>query len=342
MGEDEHQELSRRGFLAGTSTALLGSGLLTGGWPRRAEAVGRPIEGGGSRQFKRGAIRANGLEFHYLEAGEGPLALCLHGFPDSPWSYRYLLPALADAGYRAVAIFMRGYHPTEIPANASYHSKDLAADCAALRVALGGDDQAVLIAHDWGAVAAWGGAQLEPTAWRRIVIMNVPPLLVYAQIALSYAQIKRSFYFWFFQMRVSDLRVPQNDFEFIDGLWHDWSPGYDAGEDLPHAKDCLRDPRHFQAALGYYRTFFNPERFASPPMLAEQTAIWGKPITQRCLYLHGSQDGCIALDRETIKGVPAFQGPGSEVHMIDGVGHFMMVEKPQEINARILEFLSRS
>ena len=64
-----------------------------------------------------GRISANGVEFGYLETGEGPLALCLHGFPDSAWTWRHLLPALADAGYRAVAPFMRGYAPTSVPAD---------------------------------------------------------------------------------------------------------------------------------------------------------------------------------------------------------------------------------
>jgi pimeloyl-ACP methyl ester carboxylesterase len=66
-------------------------------------------------EFDRGEVRANGLRFHYLEMGEGPLALCLHGFPDSPYTYRYLLPELAGAGYRAVAPFNRGFAPTEVP-----------------------------------------------------------------------------------------------------------------------------------------------------------------------------------------------------------------------------------
>lgn len=340
VNNDEHNQLSRRSFLATASTALVGSSLLAAGWPNPAAAAVGPNEAKGTGEFKTGVVQANGLEFHYLEAGEGPLALCLHGFPDSPWSYRYLLPALAEAGYRAVAPYMRGYAPTGIPADGSYRTSDLAADVVALRGALGGDGNAVLIAHDWGSVAAYGGAQLEPAGWRRCVIMNVPPLYVFAQIAFRYPQIKRSFYFWFFQMQVSNEVVRLDDFAFIDGLWADWSPGYDAREDLSHSKDCLRDPRHQQAAMGYYRAFFNPERFASPPMLAEQTAVWGKPITQRSLYMHGTQDGCIALDAETIKTVPAFLGPGSEVVLIDGVGHFMLVEKPQEINQRILGFLS--
>ncbi|EWS61031.1 Soluble epoxide hydrolase [Methylibium sp. T29-B] len=100
-------------------------------------------------EFRRGSVRAAGLQFHYLEAGSGPLALCLHGFPDSPWTYRHLLPRLARAGYRAVAPFMRGYAPTGVPADGDFSSRALANDPNALHRALGGAGDAVLIAHDW-------------------------------------------------------------------------------------------------------------------------------------------------------------------------------------------------
>jgi pimeloyl-ACP methyl ester carboxylesterase len=92
------------------------------------------------------------LEFHYLEAGSGPLALCVHGFPDSPWTYRYLLPELAKAGYRAVSAFNRGFAPTQLPADRHHiHTSMMVADVLALHEALGGDGDAVLLAHDWGA-----------------------------------------------------------------------------------------------------------------------------------------------------------------------------------------------
>ena len=178
-------------------------------------------------EFKRGAVRANGVEFHYLEIGSGPLALCLHGFPDSPWTYRFLLPELARAGYRAVAPFMRGYAPTEIPADGDYSTRALAKDPNALHEALGGTSDAILIAHDWGAPAAYGALAAEPSRWRRAVIGNVPPYNVFGQIAFTYAQLKRSFYFWFFQMPPAEAVVAANDLAFIEGLWRDWSPNYD-------------------------------------------------------------------------------------------------------------------
>jgi pimeloyl-ACP methyl ester carboxylesterase len=114
-----------------------------------------------------GRTTANGLEFAYLEAGAGPLALCLHGFPDSAWTWRHLLPALADAGFHAVAPFLRGYAPTAVPADGRYQTAVLALDAIGLHAALGGDDRAVLIGHDWGAIATYVAANHEPERWRR-------------------------------------------------------------------------------------------------------------------------------------------------------------------------------
>ena len=83
-------------------------------------------------------VRANGLDFGMLEAGSGPLALCLHGFPDAAYTWRHLLPVLAAAGFHAVAPFMRGYAPTEVPADGAYQLGALAADAVALHDVLGG------------------------------------------------------------------------------------------------------------------------------------------------------------------------------------------------------------
>lgn len=295
-------------------------------------------------EFARGEARANGLRFEFLEVGEGPLALCLHGFPDSPHSYRHLLPALAQAGYRAVAPFNRGFAPTELPANRHYvHTSTMVSDALALHEALGGDGDAVLVAHDWGAVAAWGALGHAPEKWRRAAIMNIPPFEVFGANLFSYAQIKRSFYFWFFQMQaVAEDVISADDFAFIDNIWADWSPGYDAAEDLPKVKECLRNPASFHTALGYYWGQFDPPRMGSPVWSEEQEAAWGKPITAPVLYLHGTNDGCHGLDAGQVAGVPALCGEGSESELIEGVGHFMMVERPKEINERIVRFFGEA
>ena len=128
------------------------------------------------QDFETGTVRANQLTFAYLTQGDGPLALCIHGFPDSPYSYRYLLPALADAGYRAVAPFNRGFAPTELPDDRHHiHSSTMVVDQMALHEALGGDSDAVLIAHDWGAVEQFTHILSKEFGPRGITVNAVSP-----------------------------------------------------------------------------------------------------------------------------------------------------------------------
>lgn len=292
---------------------------------------------GATPHFRCGSVQANGIEFQYLEFGSGPLALCLHGFPDSPWTYRHLLPELARAGFRAVAPFMRGYAPTEIPADGDFSTQALTNDPNALHAALGGDGDAVLIAHDWGAIAGWGALAADPTRWRRAVIGSVPP---FGCAEFSYPQLKRSFYFWLFQMAFADTIVAADNMAFLDGLWGDWSPGYDAAFDLAKVKECLGHPSNLKAALGYYRRYFEPSRFGSAEWVQEQGALCGRPVPQPVLYLHGTRDGCFGLDAIAFDAIPKVLGPGSAVEQVANAGHFFWVEKPELVNERTLRFLA--
>ena len=196
------------------------------------------------QDFNRGTVRANQLTFEYLTQGDGPLALCMHGFPDSPYSYRYLLPALAEAGYRAVAPFNRGFAPTELPDDRHHvHSSTMVADQIALHEALDGDSDAILIAHDWGTVGAWGAAGKEPGRWRRLVILNIPPLAIFGENIVTYDQIKRSFYFWYFQMQqVAEDVIRADDFAFIDRIWGDWSPATTRPRTCPRSRIASAGP----------------------------------------------------------------------------------------------------
>lgn len=284
-----------------------------------------------------GRIEANGVMFGYLEAGsaDGPLALCLHGFPDSAWTWRHLLPELAGVGYRAVAPFLRGYDPTEVPEDGRFQTGALVADACALHEALGGDGRAVLIGHDWGAMAAYGAAVHRPDAWRRVVAAAVPPFGAMGDAFFQYDQIKRSFYMFFFQNPLAEMVVGMDDLAFIDRLWADWSPGYEATEDLQYVKQSLRGADNLRAAIGYYRAMFDPTRQAGE-LATEQAATGGTP-PQPTLYLHGAEDGCLGVGLTANAG--AFLSEGSDVVIVEGVGHFLHVEKPKEVNDHILRFL---
>lgn len=294
--------------------------------------------------LQRGRVAANGITFEYLEAGEGPLALCTHGFPDTPFTYRHLLPALAEAGFHAVAPFMRGFAPTELPPLRHFvHTSVMVADHIALGRALGGSRDALLVAHDWGAVGAWGALSRAPELFGRGVVLNIPPFEILGENFNTYAQIKKSFYFWFFQMeRVIEDRIRADNWAFIRDIWNDWSPGYDADEDVAHLREALADPEHLRTALGYYWAMTEPTRYGTPEFAAEQAASWGGNVPQPVLYLHGTLDGCHGMTEDKVRRVPGYCGPGSEAHLIDEVGHFLILERPHEMNRRITDWLRQT
>jgi len=294
--------------------------------------------------LRSATVRANGLQFGILEAGSGPLALCLHGFPDSADTWRHLLPALAGAGFHAVAPFMRGYAPTAVPADGAYHLGALVADAVALHEVLGGDGNAVLIGHDWGAEAAYGTAAFAPDRWRRLVTLAVPPAALDEVLFNDYEQLKRFFYLFMFRdpAGLAETVVANEDMAFLDELWRDWSPGFQPGEHLAQVKQSLRQPANLAAALGYYRAAGGAgpvaqaagaaDRFA-----AEQQAV-GRQAPQPTLYLHGARDGCIGVD--LARDGERFLAPSSRMIVIDDAGHFLHLEDPAQVNDHILSWVS--
>jgi len=287
--------------------------------------------------MQRRAVKVNGIEFSYLECGppEGPLALCLHGFPDTAHTWRHLMPALAEAGYHAVAPWMRGYAPTEIPDDGIFQVGALAADASALHDALGGDGRAVLVGHDWGAYASYGSASLQPDRWRRVVTMAVPPLAASATAFFTYAQMKRSFYIFLFQTPIAEMAVSADGHEFIDDLWADWSPGYDAAWDVARVKESIGDPANLASAIGYYRAVFDPTRHSAAYAEAQVASASSPP--QPTLYLHGGDDGCMGVD--SIGDVHAVLSQDSEHFIVERAGHFLHLEQPDVVAAHVLRFL---
>jgi pimeloyl-ACP methyl ester carboxylesterase len=283
-------------------------------------------------------ITVNDVEFAYLSAGgDGPLALCLHGFPDSPHSWRHLLPELAAAGYHAVAPFQRGYAPTAVPADGRYQTGMLAMDAIGFHEALGGGQPGVIIGHDWGAPATHGAAAFAPERWSKVVSMAVPPGNALATAFVTdLAQIKHSWYMFFFQHVLADMVVPFDDFAFIDMLWRDWSPGHSDPVDVEHVKDCLRDPAHLAAALGYYRATLGAG-YNDPALADVQAATQGIP-PQPMLYLHGADDGCIRA--ELVEAARAECGPNVRLEVVADAGHFLQLEQPAVVNGLVVGFLS--
>jgi pimeloyl-ACP methyl ester carboxylesterase/ketosteroid isomerase-like protein len=277
-------------------------------------------------------IEARGMSFAALAWGDpsAPLALMIHGYPDTAWTWRHLGPYLAERGWRAVAAFTRGYAPTELAADDSYLIADQAADIVALHKELGGDGRAVLIGHDWGAAALWEVTARAPSRFARYVAMAVPPPLAMVKpfaslrtVPLGARQSRMSWYFLYNLLPGSERGLDR----VIPKLWRDWSPGYDAADDLAYVFESLRGRGRRRAALRYYRNNFEgglKATFRIKP---------GAPA----LYLHGEQDGC--MDATLIELAPDAFAPGSRSDTLPGVGHFLQLEDPERVNCLISDWL---
>ena len=272
------------------------------------------------------------LTFGDIEDASLPLTVLVHGFPDTPYTWRHLGPELVHRGYRVVAPWLPGYDaPTDRPISVGTYVRRVLDVHRAYRA----DHRTVLIGHDWGAQAGYGVVATEPAAFARFVALAVPPIGALAAGMFSYAQLRRSFYIWFIQqvgLAESALLAPG----FWESLWADWSPGYDATEDLAELR------RHVTAdnianVIAPYRASFNPQ-FADPDAQAEASATMQPPPVPT-LYLHGARDGAIGAE---LLGdlTPHLPARGSVAEIVDGVGHFLHVEKPGLIAATIGDWLS--
>jgi pimeloyl-ACP methyl ester carboxylesterase len=286
--------------------------------------------------FATGRVEANGVAFSYLEAGRGPLVLCLHGFPDNAHTYSELLPVLAGAGFRAVAPFMRGYAPTSPAPDGRYQSVLLAQDVIRLIDALGAE-RAFLVGHDWGATATYGAAALAPERIERIVTIGAAhPAAVRGDLASSYERHKGIWHAYFFQMPFAEQVVAANDFAYIEQWWRDASPEYDPAPVIERVKATFRQPGVVTAALSYYRHTFHPGN-RDPALQRLQERASNAPTPVPTLALHGTRDRPGRL--EAFEAMDDLFPKGLEKVVLPGAGHFVHVERPREVNGRIVEFL---
>ena len=262
-----------------------------------------------------------------------PLAVLVHGFPDTPHTWRHLGPELAARGYRVVAPWLPGYDaPVGKPVGVGTYVRHV----LDVRAQYDGDDRAVLIGHDWGANAGYGVVATDQTAFCRFVALAVPPTAALATGIFSYAQLKRSFYIWFIQqVGLAEAALVQPG--FWESLWTDWSPGYDPAADIVELRKCV-SAENILDVVGPYRASFNPQ-YADPDSEAEALAS-RQPPPIPTLCLHGADDGAIGAEllADAAVHLPA---AGSHFEIIDGVGHFLHLERPEAIATKIAYWLAR-
>jgi len=324
-------------------------------WPRDDN------EGAIMAEITHRTIKSNGINMHIAEAGEGPLVLLLHGFPELWYSWRHQLPALAEAGYHAVAPDVRGYGQSDAPQPIeAYTMKHHVADAAGVLDALG-EQTAVVVGHDWGAPMAWHCALLAPERFRAVAALSVPftprsqapPLQIFRQIFAE-----RFFYILYFQEPgKAEAELEADPRKTMRTTLYSWSgdapPGTAAPNKPKTAKllDGMSDPDKLpvwlsESDLDYYtsefaRTGFRGglNRYRNMDRDWEQLPqLAGAKVQQPALFIAGELDGVIRftnLDR-MIDNVPNLR----EAVKLPGCGHWTQQERPAEVNAALIAFLN--
>ena len=282
-------------------------------------------------------IEANGMSFEVDEiapAGgqSGRLALCLHGFPESKFSWRFQLPLLASLGYLAWAPNLRGYGGSSRPKGvAAYDIDKLVADVEGL-IAASGASETLLIAHDWGAIIAWHCAMRRIKTLTRLVIMNVPyPARFAEDIETNPAQKRKSWYVAFFQLPwLPEFALTRNGAKAVGeafvGMAVDKSRFPE--EVLEHYRANARRPGAMTAMVNYYRAAWRGRK----RMLDGQNTV-----EVPTLIVWGKEDA--ALEASLVPGTERFV-PDLTVRYLPGVSHWVQQEAPETVNAMLEAWLT--
>jgi pimeloyl-ACP methyl ester carboxylesterase len=319
-----------------------------------------------------GDLDANGISIHTVSLGEGPLVLFCHGFPESWYSWRHQMQAVADAGFRAVAIDMRGYGDTTAPDDiGAYTMSHLVGDTVGVVTGLGATD-AVIVGHDWGAPVAWYSALMRPDVFRAVAALSVPytppigglPPGVTMNGLMARAAGDRDYYRLYFQEPgVAEAEIEADMARFVRGFLYTisgdivedgvhqggWAGYFPAGErlidqlvvpdelpswitdeDVDFYVDAL-SRKGIRGGLNWYRNID-----ALPSALAP---FVGATIRQPSLYLAGEYDMIAGNTEDALTAVRASLPNLMALQVFSGAGHWLQQERPDEVNAALLDFL---
>lgn len=307
-------------------------------------------------------VSTNGIELNIAEQGEGPLVLMLHGFPESWYSWRHQIPAVASAGFHAVAPDMRGYGKSDKPADIStYNQVEVTNDIIGLISSLG-YKTAIVFGHDWGAPTAWSCALHHPDKVTAVGVLSVPfsPRAPAPPLDMMKEIFKDMF---FYQLYFQEPGVAEKEWETnvrvnLRKFYHIGSGAFDAGNFIaPKSPDSdllsdMEDPGTLgtwctESDLDFYTTEFEQSGFRGPlNYYRNHNLTWslteGGPekITQPALFVAGEKDGVIMLAADALKNMPRYVTNLKVNQLIPGIGHWTQQEAPAEVNTLMIDFIT--
>jgi pimeloyl-ACP methyl ester carboxylesterase len=283
------------------------------------------------------AVSANGARFHVTELGEGPLVLLLHGFPLFWWTWRHQLRSLADAGYRAAAMDLRGYGASDKTPR-GYDPFTLTGDVAGVIRSLGQPD-AVVVGHGWGGLLGWTCAVQRPQVVRQLVVVSAPhPRRMRAAALTDRRQIAAAGYLLGFQRPwVPERQLVRDDGALVEKLLRSWaaSPDWPDAETAARYRSAMQVEYVAHSALEYHRWAF---RSVPRPDGIRFARTMQAPINAAVLQVHGALDPTV-LPRSAAGSGRYVAAPYTWC-LLDGVGHFPHEEAPAAFDKQLLDWLS--
>jgi pimeloyl-ACP methyl ester carboxylesterase len=284
--------------------------------------------------FEEIVVRTDRLDFPALAAGDGPVVVCWHGFPDHPLTFAPLASRLVAAGRRVVMPFLRGLHPSTVDALTYSDGITLAADAAAVAFALG--EPVDMIGHDIGAGMVQRVAAAWPDRLNRGVTLAIPPPATLVKAFGDPAQQKRLFYMFLFMVEGLGEAVLETDRKLVDYLWSTWSPRLKL--DAAHrarVHEMYGDTKYIENILKIYRANFDPSRM--DPTLIDHAGRTEMTASKPLLVLGGGEDGCV--DVRYFADAGDALAPGSKVEILARAGHFLHLDQPDNVANLVLDWL---
>ena len=317
-------------------------------------------------------IQANGINIHFVAAGDGPLVLLFHGFPESWYSWRHQLPILADAGYRAVALDMRGYGGTSQPEMiSSYSLSKIIGDVVSVVNALN-EKQAVVVGHEWGGPVAWYCALMRPDIFRAVAVLSVPynpPMqvpddLVLTKMMAENAGEQEYYHSYFQEPGIAELDLESDIRHSMLGFFYSvsgdivkdgirsfgWDGHFPKGESMSSLMPIPKELPHwltdedldqyvntfktsgFRGGLNWYRNIDSLPGILAP--------FIGATIKQPALYMFGEHDLIAGNEESLVESMRTTLPNLTEIIKMEGAGHWLQQERPDEVNEHLLKFLA--
>jgi epoxide hydrolase 4 len=278
-------------------------------------------------------VDSGGVRIHVVETGpeDGTPVLFVHGFPEFWWSWRHQLEACAEAGYRAVAMDLRGFGESDRPDDvAAYALANSLADVTAVIDSVGG--HAALVSHDWGGALGWVYGALVPDKVERLVVMNAPHPNAYADLGHHLPQLQASWYMFFFQFEgVAEEVLARNGHELLRAWFYDTATVKLSEEEIARYLELFSRPGALTAGLNWYRANVPPESYLSEQRLELP------PITCPAMLLWGLDDAYLTFELGRRAGT--FCAGPFALHSLPDTGHWIQQERPDEVNELLLGFL---